>query len=130
MRLAAFLVLAPLVAGCARCSAEPVTNGRAGETEADRVAAKQTLERYFRAVNAKDCVEAGLALQKTLSPKDCDALKASAEHSPIVLVEILEAKPDGRENNVVLLRARIRKVNESEAIYQVERTPQGWRVRL
>jgi hypothetical protein len=128
VRLATFtLVLSLSSGGCARCSADqPSASARAGETEADRVAAKQALERYFRAVSAKDCDQAGVASGKTLTPTECEELKTH----PIALLEILEAKPDGRESNVVLLRTRIRKVAESEAIFQVERTPQGFRVRL
>jgi len=125
------IALIVATAGCQRCSGDaPSPPGPAGSTDGDRAAAAQTVERYFSAMMAGDCAGVAAILQRKIEDKECDEVKETAERHPMSVVKILEVRPDGRERDVALVRVLVRKKTESQALYQVERTPKGWRLRL
>lgn len=123
------LVLVVTATGCSRCGGTAPPRP-AGSTEADKAAAAQAVERYYAAVSSGDCATVASILQKQIDRARCAELQEAAEHHPMSLVKIIEIKPDGRDTNVALVRAIIRKKTDAEALLQVERTPKGWRLRL
>ncbi|WP_395834449.1 hypothetical protein [Archangium violaceum] len=95
-------------------------------------AAQDTVQRFFEALPGGDCAVLGTLL----IGKAADTCRATVDemnaHS-FSLVEVLDAKVDGRDPNAVVVRARVARdgqVHEQPLLLRVEHHSDGWKLRL
>ncbi|WNG61820.1 hypothetical protein F0U59_49255 [Archangium gephyra] len=95
-------------------------------------AARTTVQRFFEELPSGDCA----VLAPLLTGEEGDACQATVqelnEHG-VSLVEVLDAKVDGRDSSAVVVRARVArdgKVREQPMLLRVEQHPDGWKLRL
>ncbi|HYO67190.1 MAG TPA: hypothetical protein VEU33_14035 [Archangium sp.] len=108
--------------------AAPGCNTESRKTEA----ARATVQRFFEELPSGDCA----VLAPLLTGKEGDPCQATVqelhEHG-VSLVEVLDAKVDGRDSSAVVVRARVArdgKVREQPMLLRVEQHPDGWKLRL
>jgi hypothetical protein len=95
-------------------------------------AAQATVRRFFEALPTADCAELGPLLIGQAA-EDCRATVDEMNEHGVSLVEVLEARVDGRDPNAVVVRARVArngKVREEPMLVRVEQHPDGWKLRL
>jgi hypothetical protein len=95
-------------------------------------AARATVQRFFEALPSGDCAVLG----SLLTGKAADTCRATVdemnEHG-FSLVEVLDAKVDGRDPDAVVVRVRVARdgqVREQPLLLRVEQHPEGWKLRL
>jgi hypothetical protein len=103
-------------------------NSESRKTEA----ARATVQRFFEVLPSGDCAVLG----PLLTGKAGEACRATVdemnEHG-FSLVEVLDARVDGRDANAVVVRARVArdgKVREQPMLLRVEKHPEGWKLHL
>jgi hypothetical protein len=100
-------------------------------SEAERhAAARDVVGRFFSALPSRDCAVLGPLLA---DPAACGTLVTDLGGEALSLVEVLEVKPDGRDPDALLVRARVAlngEVREQPMVLRVERGPAGWRLRF
>ncbi|WP_257451425.1 hypothetical protein [Archangium lipolyticum] len=99
-----------------------------GKTEA----ARATVRRFFEALPAGDCAVLGPLLVGK-GPDTCRATVDELNEHGVSLVEVLDAKVDGRDSSAVMVRARVARngrVREQPMLLRVEEYPEGWKLRL
>jgi len=95
-------------------------------------AAQATVQRFFEALPSGDCA----VLAPLLTGKEgvtCQATVQELNEHSVSLVEVLDAKVDGRDSKAVVVRARVArdgKVREQPMLLRVEQHPEGWKLRL
>jgi hypothetical protein len=103
-------------------------NSESRKTEA----ARATVRRFFEALPSGDC--GVLAPLLTGGEGDtCQATVQELNEHGVSLVEVLDAKVDGRDSSAVVVRARVArdgKVREQPMLLRVEQHPDGWKLRL
>jgi hypothetical protein len=103
-------------------------NSESRKTEA----ARSTVQRFFEALPARDCAVLGpLLIGKAADT--CQATVDDLSAHGFSLVEVLDAKVDGRDPNAVVVRARVARdgqVREQPLLLRVEQHPDGWKLRL
>ncbi|WP_244238444.1 hypothetical protein [Corallococcus terminator] len=96
-------------------------------------AGEAVVRRFFQALPSGDCAVLGPMLVEGQGLSSCeDTVKDLREHD-LHLVDIVEAKVDGRDPNAVLVRARVSqggKERQEPYFFRVERQAEGWRLRL
>ncbi len=95
-------------------------------------AARATVQRFFEALPAGDCAELGPLLVGT-EQDTCRATVDELNEHGVSLVEVLDAKVDGRDPNAVMVRARVARdgrVREQPMLLRVEEHSEGWKLRL
>jgi hypothetical protein len=95
-------------------------------------AARATVRRFFEALPAGDCAELGPLLVGKAAENCRQTVDEMTEHG-FSLVEVLDARVDGRDANAVMVRTRIArdgKVREEPLLLRVEQHPDGWKLRL
>ncbi|MCY1046766.1 hypothetical protein OV208_36015 [Corallococcus sp. bb12-1] len=102
-------------------------------TSAKVEAGEAVVRRFFQALPSGDCAVLGPMLVEGQGLPSCeDSVKDLREHD-LHLVDIVEAKVDGRDPNAVLVRARVSqggKERQEPYFFRVERQSEGWRLRL
>ena len=96
--------------------------------EAKAEAAEGVVRRFFSALPGGDCAVLG----PLLAVETCREVVRDMQAHQMELVEVLDARVDGRNPEVVLVRVRLRKdgkVGEEPVVLRVERRPEGWRLR-
>ncbi len=99
-----------------------------GKTEA----ARATVQRFFEALPGWDCAVLG-ALLIGKAADTCRTTVDEMNAHGFSLVEVLDAKVDGRDPNAVVVRARVARdgqVREQPMLLRVEQHPDGWKLRL
>lgn len=103
-----------------------------GSPEARKAeAARDAVERFFEALPSADCARLGASLAGPAEA--CPAKVEDLRAHGVALLEVLDAKVDGRDPEVVLVRARVTqegRVREQPMLLRVERHPEGWKLRL
>jgi hypothetical protein len=95
-------------------------------------AARATVQRFFEALPAGDCAELGPLLVGKAADACRETVDEMTEHG-LSLVEVLDARVDGRDANAVVVRTRIARdgrVREEPLLLRVEQHPDGWKLRL
>jgi hypothetical protein len=95
-------------------------------------AARATVQRFFEALPAGDCAVLGPLLVGKGSDTCRETVDELIEHG-VSLVEVLDAKVDGRDPSAVMVRARVARdgrVREQPMLLRVEQHPEGWKLRL
>ncbi len=95
-------------------------------------AARATVQRFFEALPTGDCAVLGPLLTGK-GGEDCRATVEEMNEHSLSLVEVLEARVDGRDPNAVVVRARVARdgqVREQAMLLRVEQHPEGWKLRL
>jgi hypothetical protein len=96
-------------------------------------AAQQSVRAFFTALPAGDCKTLGPMLATDGSAKPCeDTVRELLEHG-MQLVDIVDAKVDGRDPDAVLVQAKLARdgsVHEAPVILRVEHQNGGWKLRL
>jgi hypothetical protein len=95
-------------------------------------AARATVQRFFEALPERDCAVLG-SLLIGKAADDCRATVDDLNEHGFSLVEVLDAKVDGRDPNAVVVRARVARdgqVREQPLLLRVEKHPDGWKLRL
>lgn len=103
-------------------------NSESRKTEA----ARSTVQRFFEALPERDCAVLGPLLVGKAAEACQKTVDDLIEHG-FSLVEVLDAKVDGRDPNAVMVRARIARdgqVREQPLLLRVEQHPDGWKLRL
>lgn len=103
-------------------------DSESGKTEA----ARSTVRRFFEALPERDCAVLGPLLVGKAAETCQKTVDDLSEHG-FSLVEVLDAKVDGRDSNAVVVRARIARdgqVREQPLLLRVEQHPDGWKLRL
>jgi hypothetical protein len=103
-------------------------NSESRKTEA----ARSTVQRFFEALPARDCAVLGPLLVGQAADACQKTVDDLIEHG-FSLVEVLDAKVDGRDPNAVVVRARVARdgqVREQPLLLRVEQHPDGWKLRL
>ncbi len=95
-------------------------------------AAEASVRRFFAALPEGDCAVLGPMLATGGSARPCaDTVRELLDHG-YELVDILDAKVDGRNAGVVLVRARVAqngRLKEEPLLLRVERQEGGWKLR-
>jgi hypothetical protein len=95
-------------------------------------AARATVQRFFEALPTGDCAELGPLLIGQAADSCRETVDELNQHG-VSLVEVLEARVDGRDPNAVVVRTRVArngKVREEPMLVRVEQHPDGWKLRL
>jgi len=96
-------------------------------------AAQATVRTFFAALPARDCAVLGPLLAAGGSARPCeDTVRELHEHG-MQLVDILDAKMDGRNPDAVLVQAKLARdgtVREEPYVLRVEHQDGGWKLRL
>jgi len=95
-------------------------------------AARATVRRFFEALPAGDCAELGPLLAGKAADTCRETVDEMKEHG-LSLVEVLDARVDGRDSNAVMVRTRVARdgqVREEPLLLRVEQHPDGWKLRL
>lgn len=107
--------------------------GCTSTTSSRAEAGEAVVRRFFQALPSGDCAVLGPLLVEGAGASSCeDTLRTLREHD-LRLVDIVEAKVDGRNADAVLVRARVSQggAERSEPfLFRVERQGEGWRLRL
>jgi hypothetical protein len=96
-------------------------------------AAQASVRAFFSALPAGDCAVLGPMLATGGSARPCEETVRELLTHSLELVEILEAKVDGRDSEVVLVRAKVARggaVREAPFLLRVERQDGVWKLRL
>ncbi len=90
------------------------------------------MEALFAAVHARDCDAAGALLPRLTGPESCDELFEEWEHHGMELVEIRDARVDGRDRGAAIVRCVVRMSGrERELLVRAEGRPGGrWALML
>ncbi|MDQ3035467.1 MAG: hypothetical protein M3Y87_23885 [Myxococcota bacterium] len=115
-RLVGVFVLASGIAGCTECG-----GGR------DRAAeARGRVEQLFAAGNARDCETTRALMPRVTNEHECEELFEDWEHHGMELLEIVDARVDGRDEHAVVVRCRVRmRGREREMLVRAEETEDG-----
>jgi hypothetical protein len=95
-------------------------------------AAQVTVRRFFEALPAGDCAELAPLLIGKAADTCRETVDELREHG-FSLVEVLDARVDGRDPNAVVVRTRIARdgrLREEPLLLRVEQHPDGWKLRL
>ena len=96
-------------------------------------AAQESVRAFFTALPSGDCAKLGPLLATGGSAKPCeDTVRELLEHG-MQLVDIVDAKVDGRNPEAVLVQAKLAQdgvVREAPAILRVEHQNGVWKLRL
>ncbi|HVG59481.1 MAG TPA: hypothetical protein VNA24_13065 [Hyalangium sp.] len=96
-------------------------------------AAQANVRAFFAALPAKDCAVLGPLLATGGSARPCeDTVRELHEHG-MQLVDIMDAKVDGRNPDAVLVQAKLARdgaVREEPYVLRVEHQDGGWKLRL
>jgi hypothetical protein len=96
-------------------------------------AAQQSVRAFFTALPEGDCATLGPMLATGGSAKPCeDTVRELREHG-MQLVDIVDAKVDGRNPEAVLVQAKLARdgaVREAPFVLRVEYQNGGWKLRL
>ncbi|MBN1206266.1 MAG: hypothetical protein JXB05_15220 [Myxococcaceae bacterium] len=96
-------------------------------------AAQASVRAFFSALPAGDCAVLGPMLATGGSARPCEETVRELLTHSLELVEILEAKVDGRDPEVVLVRAKVAQggaVREAPFLLRAERQAGVWKLRL
>ncbi|WP_338282171.1 hypothetical protein [Corallococcus caeni] len=125
MRHAVGLWLAVLgVLGVLGCPSTTSSKAEAGEA---------VVRRFFQALPSGDCAVLGPLLVTGQGVPPCEETVKDLREHGLGLVDVLDAKVDGRNPDAVLVRARVSQggTERSEPfLFRVERQGDGWRLRL
>lgn len=106
------------------CTSTGASGAEAGEA---------VVRRFFQALPDGDCAVLGPLLVTGQGVPACEeTVRVLREHG-LDLVEVLDAKVDGRDPNAVVVRARVSQGGTERAepfLFRVERQGDGWRLRL
>lgn len=115
-------LLLVLLAGC---------TAEVTETPPDPAEAQAQVERYFRAVASEDCRTVRALQPSIASDEACAELLHEWEEHGVALVEIVGARPDGRDRDAIIVRARVRRnARVNETLIRATRSARGWTVRM
>lgn len=96
-------------------------------------AAQESVRAFFTALPAGDCKTLGPMLATGGSAKPCeDTVRELLEHG-MQLVDIEDAKVDGRDPEAVLVRTKLARdgaVRDAPVVLRVEHQNGGWKLRL
>jgi hypothetical protein len=95
-------------------------------------AARATVQRFFEALPGGDCAQLGPLLVGKAA-ESCQRTVEELNAHGFSLVEVLDAKVDGRDASAVVVRARVARngqVREEPLLLRVEQHPDGWKLRL
>lgn len=93
--------------------------------------AQEAVKQFFAALPGGDCAVLGPLLVQPQAGADCPSVVGQLHRHGFGLVEVLEAKVDGRNPDAVIVRVRLQeKGRQREAPLLVERHPDGWKLRL
>ncbi|MCY1082725.1 hypothetical protein [Archangium lansingense] len=95
-------------------------------------AARATVQSFFEALPAGDCAVLGPLLTGKAGDT-CQATVEEMNEHGLSLVEVLDARVDGRDSSAVVVRARVARdgqVREEPMLLRVEQHPEGWKLRL
>jgi len=95
-------------------------------------AAQATVRRFFEALPGQDCAELGSLLVGKAAESCQKTVEELNEHG-FSLVEVVDARVDGRDPNAVVVRARVARdgqVREEPMLLRVEQHPDGWKLRF
>ncbi len=96
-------------------------------------AARDTVRRFFEALPAGDCAVLEPLLVDGGGEGSCRETVDELNAHGFTLVEVLDARVDGRSPEAVMVRARVARdgqVREQPFLLRVERHPAGWKLRL
>jgi hypothetical protein len=103
-------------------------------SESKEEAARATVVRFFEALPTGDCAVLGpLLAQGGDDAEVCAKTVRELNSHGYALVEVLDARVDGRDPEAVVVRTRIAQdgqVREQPFLVRVERHPKGWKLRL
>ncbi|RKG61552.1 hypothetical protein D7V80_34090 [Corallococcus sp. CA054B] len=105
------------------------TSTVSSKTEAGEAAVR----RFFQALPSGDCAVLGPMLVTGQGVPSCEETVKDLHEHGMGLVDVLDAKVDGRDPNAVVVRARVSQggAERSEPfLFRVERQGDGWRLRL
>ncbi|MET0404022.1 MAG: hypothetical protein ABW123_16540 [Cystobacter sp.] len=94
--------------------------------------AREAVRRFFSELPSGDCGVLGPMLAATSGPSCAERVADWTAHG-FSLVEVLDAKVDGRNADAVMVRARVARDGQVRALpmlLRVERHPEGWKLRL
>jgi hypothetical protein len=103
-------------------------NSESRKTEA----ARASVQRFFEALPSGDCAVLGPLLSGKAG-EDCRETVDEMNEHGLSLVEVLDARVDGRDSKAVVVRARVARdgqVREQPMLLRVEQHPEGWKLRL
>ncbi|NOK20313.1 hypothetical protein HMI50_25155 [Corallococcus carmarthensis] len=107
--------------------------GCTSTTSSKAEAGEAVVRRFFQALPSGDCAVLGPLLVTGQGVPSCEETVKDLREHGMGLVDVLEAKVDGRDPDAVLVRARVSQggTERSEPfLFRVERQGDGWRLRL
>lgn len=103
-----------------------------GCTPSKTESAETTVRRFFAALPAEDCAVLGPLLATGGGAKPCPETVRELNSHGYSLVEIVDARVDGRDPNAVMVRARMARggvPREEPLVLRVEQQDGGWKLR-
>ncbi|RKG96868.1 hypothetical protein D7X32_34540 [Corallococcus carmarthensis] len=107
--------------------------GCTSTTSSKAEAGEAVVRRFFQALPSGDCAVLGPLLVTGQGVPSCEETVKDLREHGMGLVDVLDAKVDGRDPDAVLVRARVSQggTERSEPfLFRVERQGDGWRLRL
>lgn len=127
------MALSQLERGIRRAACALLVCAALGCTPSKTEAAEATVRRFFAELPSGNCAVLGPLLATGGGARPCpEAVKELQEHG-YALVDVVEAKVDGRNPDAVMVSARISRQGvprEEPLILRVERQDGGWKLRL
>ncbi|RKH21011.1 hypothetical protein D7Y11_25350 [Corallococcus sp. AB018] len=102
-------------------------------TSSKAEAGEAAVRRFFQALPSGDCSVLGPMLVTGQGVPSCEETVKDLREHGMGLVDVLDAKVDGRDPNAVVVRARVSQGGTERAepfLFRVERQGDGWRLRL
>ncbi|RKH55530.1 hypothetical protein D7W81_36025 [Corallococcus aberystwythensis] len=96
-------------------------------------AGEAVVRRFFQALPAGDCAVLGPMLVTGQGLPSCEETVKDLREHGMGLVDVLDAKVDGRDPDAVVVRARVSQGGTERPepfLFRVERQGDGWRLRL
>jgi hypothetical protein len=108
---------------------DPDTAALAADEAAKIGAATAAVERFFPLVSAGDCDTIITMFAEPMSPEECEEYVREMQGHGMGLVRIEKATVDGRDENAVIVRARLTKQGtEIESLVRVVHREDGWKI--
>ncbi|MBN9681119.1 MULTISPECIES: hypothetical protein [unclassified Corallococcus] len=96
-------------------------------------AGEAVVRRFFQALPSGDCAVLGPMLVTGQGVPPCEETVKDLREHGMGLVDVLDAKVDGRDPDAVVVRARVSLGGAERAepfLFRVERQDEAWRLRL
>ncbi|MBZ4330992.1 hypothetical protein NR800_29515 [Corallococcus interemptor] len=107
--------------------------GCTSTTSSKAEAGEAAVRRFFQALPSGDCAVLGPLLVTGQGMPSCEETVKDLHEHGMGLVDVLDAKVDGRDPDAVVVRARVSQGGRERAepfLFRVERQGDGWRLRL